>query len=268
MAESANTAGYHNGPETKAEQHVHFTEPTSEYWQAILPSTAPEKSKGAPWQYGVPAVLPDARVLMLPIRQLWSSPREAVASLMINHASFAVVDELGTMLGCKVQEYIIAASDHALGQTTNEDVVVVGLPTLGLSVAPLVAKGLGLTRYIPLGYSKKFWYEPLLSTAVSSITSPGHDLKRAFLDPNLFHLLHGKSVVIVDDAVSSGKTLQAIWDFLESEQVGCEILAAAMVMKQGDRWRQVLGQSREKRVVWVFESPLLKMVEGGWDVRT
>jgi adenine/guanine phosphoribosyltransferase-like PRPP-binding protein len=119
-------------------------------------------------------------------------------------------------------------------------------------------------RYVPLGYSRKFWYTDQLSTTVTSITSPGN-AKRIYLDPNQLSLLKGKRVVIIDDAVSSGTTLKAVWDFLESEIVSAEVIAAGVCMIQGQRWRGVLGKGREVR--GVFESPLLKRVEGGWDVR-
>ena len=120
-------------------------------------------------------------------------------------------------------------------------------------------------RYVPLGYSRKFWYDDRLATEVSSITSPS-GLKKLYLDPNQLSLVKGKRAIIIDDAVSSGKTLQASWDFLESEEIGCIVLGAGVLMKQGDRWRKVLGDRSEK-VKWVFESPLLKAVEGGWDIR-
>jgi adenine/guanine phosphoribosyltransferase-like PRPP-binding protein len=122
-----------------------------------------------------------------------------------------------------------------------------------------------LDRYIPLGYSQKFWYTDTLSTEVSSITSPS-GLKKLYLDPNQLSLAKGKRAIIIDDAVSSGKTLQASWDFLESEEVGCQLLAAGVVMKQGERWRALLGE-RQKKVRWVFECPLLRAVEGGWGAR-
>ena len=77
-------------------------------------------------------------------------------------------------------------------------------------------------------------------------------------------MVQGKRAIIIDDAVSSGKTLQASWDFLESKEVGCQVLAAGVVMKQGERWKALLG---ERRVEWVYQCPLLKAVEGGWDVR-
>jgi adenine/guanine phosphoribosyltransferase-like PRPP-binding protein len=98
-------------------------------------------------------------------------------------------------------------------------------------------------RYIPLGYSVKFWYEDALSTTVSSITSPGH-AKMLYLDPNQLSLIKVKKVVIIDDAFSSGTTLLKTWDFLESENIGCEILAAGAAMKQGERWRKLLGEEK------------------------
>jgi adenine/guanine phosphoribosyltransferase-like PRPP-binding protein len=79
-------------------------------------------------------------------------------------------------------------------------------------------------------------------------------------------LVKGKRAIIIDDAVSSGKTLKETWDFLEREEVGCLGLGVGVVMKQGERWGRLLGDKQE-RVRWVFESPLLRAVEGGWDMR-
>ena len=120
-------------------------------------------------------------------------------------------------------------------------------------------------RYVPLGYSQKFWYSDTLATEVSSITSPS-GRKKLYLDPKQLSLVRGKRAIMIDDAVSSGKTLQASWDFLESEEVGCQVLGVGVVMKQGEKWRTLL-EERQDKVRWVFESPLLRAVEGGWDVR-
>jgi adenine/guanine phosphoribosyltransferase-like PRPP-binding protein len=78
-------------------------------------------------------------------------------------------------------------------------------------------------------------------------------------------LVKGKKVVIIDDAVSSGSTLKAAWDMLE--RIGCEIEGCGVAMKQGEKWKNVLGDQRTKTLVGVFESPLLRAVEGGWDLR-
>ena len=120
-------------------------------------------------------------------------------------------------------------------------------------------------RYVPLGYSRKFWYDDTLSADVSSITSPAVGLKKVYLDPNLLSLVEGKRAVIVDDAVSSGRTLNATWDLLES--VGCCIVGCGVVMRQGIEWRGLLGEERAMKVVGVLESPLLRAVDGGWDLR-
>lgn len=72
-------------------------------------------------------------------------------------------------------------------------------------------------------------------------------------------------MVIIDDAVSSGRTVKAAWDFLEG--IGCVVEGVGVVMMQGREWRGLLGEERARRVVGVLESPLLKAVEGGWDLR-
>lgn len=86
-----------------------------------------------------------------------------------------------------------------------------------------------------------------------------------YLDPNQLPLVKGKSVLIIDDAVSSGRTLKETWDLLE--RIGCVIVGCGVVMRQGSEWKDLLGQKRAGRVVGVFESPLLRAVEGGWDMR-
>lgn len=90
-------------------------------------------------------------------------------------------------------------------------------------------------------------------------------MKRVFLDPNLLSLVEGKRAVIIDDAVSSGRTLKATWDLLES--IGCVVEGVGVVMRQGGEWRGLLGEERAKKVVGVLESPLLRAVDGGWDLR-
>ena len=225
---------------------THFTEPTTTYWQTLL-APGDGARPGPPWQFAYPAALPDGRVLNLPIRPLAATPDHAVASLLLNQASLEVVDALGQML---------TASVAGLGATR-----VVGLPTLGLTLASVVARGLGHTRYLPMGYSRKFWYDEALSAPVSSITSPTPG-KRIYLDPHLLPLLAGQPVLLVDDAVSTGTTLLAAWDLLES--LGIEVRACGVAMRQGRRWVDKLGAQRAARVVGVFDSPLLQAVPGGW----
>ncbi|MFT4269282.1 MAG: phosphoribosyltransferase [Xenophilus sp.] len=224
----------------------HFTEATTAYWQRLLPaSEAPPAVP--PWRHGYPAALPDGRVLVLPIRQMADDPGLAVASLICNQAALEVVDALGRMLA------------ERLAPLRPE--VVIGLPTLGLTFAPLVARHLGHSRYVPLGYSRKFWYDEALSGAVQSITTPTAG-KRVYLDPHLLPLVQGRRAVLVDDAISSGRTLEAPWSMLE--RLGVQVQAAGVAMLQGRRWRDALGPQRAGRVVGVFDSPLLRATAEGW----
>jgi hypothetical protein len=61
--------------------------------------------------------------------------------------------------------------------------------------------------------------------------------------------------------------MKAVWDLLEREAIGCQIIACGVLMKQGKKWEEVLGPGRCAKLVGVFESPLLKAVDGGWDLR-
>ena len=238
-------------PAMSAPAPAHFTESTTHYWQEILPASANTAGHADPWRQGYPAHLPDGRVLLLPIRQLASDPQLAVASLLINQASLQVAETLGDMLADRLA-------------ALRPDIIL-GLPTLGLTLAPLVARRLGHTRYLPLGTSRKFWYDEALSAAVQSITSPGPG-KRIYLDPHLLPLLlRGARLALVDDALSTGTTMAAVWNMIES--LGGEVVACGVAMLQGRRWVEALGPQRVARVMGVFESPLLRAVPEGWALR-
>jgi adenine/guanine phosphoribosyltransferase-like PRPP-binding protein len=227
-----------------------FTEPTTAYWQEILPADRAPSSE-PPWRFGYPARLPDGRVLVLPIRATAAEPTHAVASLILNQAALDVADALAGYLA------------RSLADTLAPDLLV-GLPTLGLSLAAPVARAMGHTRYLPMGYSRKFWYDEALSAPVQSITSPVPG-KRIYLDPNLLPLLKGRRLVLIDDTVSTGTTMRAAWDLLES--LGADVVGAGVAMKQGRKWEEALGAERASRVVGVFDSPLLKFGNQGWVLR-
>jgi adenine/guanine phosphoribosyltransferase-like PRPP-binding protein len=220
---------------------------TAGFWQTLEAALPPPADAAPPWHNSVPVALTDGRWLRLPVRVLPHEPGHAVASLLCNHASLDVVEALGQALAA------------LLAPLAPE--VVVGLPTLGLTLAPVVARALGHSRYVPLGTSRKFWYDDALSAEVVSITSPGAG-KRVYLDPHLKDRVAGRRVVLIDDAISTGRTAVPPWDLLES--VGAQVLALGVAMCQGRRWTERLGPDRAARVRGVFDSPLLRATPTGW----
>jgi adenine/guanine phosphoribosyltransferase-like PRPP-binding protein len=199
------------------------------FWQEILPP-------GAIAEGGYPAHFADGRILILPIRHLPDGKR-ALASLIINQASFTVVDALAAALA---QELTAFAPE-----------IIVGLPTLGLTLSSAVAQKLGHTRYVPLGNSAKFWYRPELSVPLSSVTTPDQQ-KRLYIDPRLLPLLKGRRIALIDDVISSGASMLAGIALLDL--CGVKPVALGTAMLQSELWRDRLAGWD---IASVLHSPIL-----------
>jgi adenine/guanine phosphoribosyltransferase-like PRPP-binding protein len=224
-----------------------FTEPTTGYWQDLTAEIPARFGAAPPYRFGYPVRLPCGRFLVLPLRRLPDGDR-AVASLIANQASNAVV---------------AALADHMAALARELDAeIIVGLPTLGLAFASLVAERLGQSRYVPLGYSRKFWYDDALSEPVSSITSPETG-KRLRLDPNLRSLVEGRRVVLVDDAISSGATAVAAVRLLR--KTGVDVAGMVVAMKQTNRWETTVAALWAPLAVRaVYGCPLFQWSATGW----
>ena len=94
------------------------------FWQTIEDAGTFEEDPPGGHHGFFPARLPDGRQLALPIRERGNG--EALASLIINQASFAVLDSLADALADLAREH---APD-----------VVVAMPTLGLALAEETAR--------------------------------------------------------------------------------------------------------------------------------
>ncbi len=217
-----------------------------DFWQELYAPQSFDPAEARP-DFHV-AELPDGRQLRLPIRVL-ADGEHALASLIVNQASFAVQDALAEALAARIAAYEVD--------------VVAGLPTLGLTLASAVARALGHARYVPLGTSRKFWYRDELSVALSSITTPNQE-KRLYIDPRMLPLLEGKRVALVDDVISSGASIVSGLSLLASCGIEPVVIGAAML--QSDRWRDrvdVDGKPWSERIVGVFSTPILERSENG-----
>lgn len=182
------------------------------------------------------------KTILLPIRALSGGVR-GVASLILNQASFAVLDALADALAQQLAPY--------------KPDVIVAVPTLGLPLGESVARRLGHTRLIPLSTSRKFWYDETLSVDMSSITSPAQG-KRLYLDPRMVPLLTGR-VAVIDDVLSSGSSIASVLRLLGTQQVTPVVIGAAML--QGTAWRDHVA---ECPVEGAFSTPILRKSDAGW----
>lgn len=226
---------------------------TTDYWQEIVSADALALPVGPPYSRGYPARLPDGRYLVLPLRGVPGDPDRCVASLIANHASLEVVDALAGFMAERARAF--------------KAEVVVGLPTLGLAFAPMVARGLGFTRYVPFGYSRKYWYDERLAVPVQSLTTPDAG-KLLYVDPNLAGSLAGRRVLVVDDAVSTGQTMLSALELLA--RCGAEVAGIVVAMCQGERWRERLvdADGAPIPVACAFESPRMGRTAAGWAPET
>lgn len=217
-----------------------------EFWQELHePGSFPTEGTKVGFY---PVTLDDGRQLRLPIRPL-ADGAHALASLIINQASFEVLGVLADDLAAKLKAF--------------EPDVVVGLPTLGLTLASEVARRLGHSRYVPLGTSRKFWYLDALSVPMSSITTQQE--KRLYVDPRMLPLLQGRRVALIDDVISSGTSIIAGLSLLGASGIEPVVVGAAML--QSERWREALEKLDQKwppRVRTAFSTPLLQKEGEGW----
>jgi adenine/guanine phosphoribosyltransferase-like PRPP-binding protein len=215
-----------------------------EFWQNVSPRS--DVAADGPFNGYYPAPLGEDAELRLPIRVL-PDGEHALCSLIVNQASFVVVDALAATLAERLARF--------------DPDVIVGLPTLGLTLADAVARRLGHPRYIGCGTSRKFWYEDQLSVPVVSVTTP--DEKRLYLDPRMLSLLKGRRVVLIDDVISTGRSIVAGLALLQA--AGVEPVAVGCAMVQSQRWRDhtELAKLREK-LVSVIASPRLRRYNAGW----
>jgi adenine/guanine phosphoribosyltransferase-like PRPP-binding protein len=205
------------------------------FWQAFSSEPLP----GPPYRDRTSVELAPGQFLVLPIRPL-PAPGTAVASFIANQASFTVVDML-------TQRMVALAAGL-------EPDVIVGLPTLGLAFAPGVARGLGHDNYVPLGYSRKFWYRDALSVPIRSITSP-NEAKRLYIDPLILPRLAGRRAVVIDDVASTGASLTAVAALLGA--LGVEIAGCVVAMRQG-------ANDLPRPVLSVFQTPRFVRRPDGW----
>ncbi len=202
-----------------------------------------------PYQDCYPVTLCNGAQLNLPLQPL-PGGEQALALLMSNQTPFAVEQELGVLLSKVAAEFRPQA--------------IVGIPTLGLDYARIVARELGFSDYVALGNSRKFWYSDELSVPVRSATSPGVS-KRLYLDPMLVERIAGKRTLIVDDVINTGGSAAAAIELLQ--RAGACVIGLCVVLIEGEAWKKsltLLARDWPERVRSLGQIPLFRRTTGGW----
>ena len=222
--------------------------PRTQYHVSIT-SPCDRAAPPAPYREDYPVILCDGSWLNLPIQPL-PGGQEAIALLMSNQTPFEVEKHLGALLSGLAAEF--------------SPEVIVGIPTLGLDYARIVARDLGFADYVALGNSRKFWYSDELSVPVHSITSPGAN-KKLYLDPMLVERVAGKRTLIVDDVINTGGSAAAAIDLLQ--HAGAEVIGLGVILIEGEAWKGALASFSPdwpNRVRGLGRIPLFNRTAEGW----
>lgn len=100
----------------------------------------------------------------------------------------------------------------------------------GIPLAQEMSRILGLEHYIIARKSKKAYMHDPLQVSVSSITT--HQKQELFLDkPDVARIKDGR-VVLIDDVISSGESLEGLE--LLAQKAGAQIIGKAAILAEGD----------------------------------
>jgi adenine/guanine phosphoribosyltransferase-like PRPP-binding protein len=197
---------------------LHFKDRGSYYDRIVAAADMPALPP-PPYRDSFPVKLPDGDWALLPFLALPPDFTSAIAYLCITENSFVLEDRLSS-----------AMAD--LARPLQPDVVV-GMPTLGMVLAASVGKKLGHAHYVPLSYSRKFWFEDELSIPVNSITTPVQP-KTVYIDPRLLERLEGKRVLLVEDVISTGGTVAA--ELALMKKIGANVIGVVTAIRETRVW--------------------------------
>ncbi len=125
--------------------------------------------------------------------------------------------------------------------------------TKAIALTYEVTRQLHLPRYILARKSHKKCVEKVVKTEVSSITSP--ELQELFLDEFDVKYLKGKRVVLFDDVLSTGRTMQALRNLAIKSKA--EVCAIAVVWLEGPwAFEEFVGEFQKGQVIFLDVFPL------------
>jgi len=220
------------------------------YTDRIVPAAQMASLPPPPYRDAYPVKLPDGDWVFLPLLPLPPDFDTAIAYLCITENSFALEERLSTAMA-------------ELARPLRPDIVV-GMPTLGMVVAASVGRKLGHPHYVPLSYSRKFWFEDELSIPVNSITTPVQP-KTVYIDPRMLERLDGKRVLLVEDVISTGGTVAA--ELALMKKIGAHVVGVITAIRETRVWSAKLSSIDPAYLAMVnspIRCPLFRKSGEGW----
>ena len=107
--------------------------------------------------------------------------------------------------------------------------VLITAESKGIPLVCEMARLFGNERYILARKSPKLYMKNIFSAEVRSITTD--HMQTLYLDGDDVEYMRGKRVVIVDDVISTGESLNALEGLVN--QVGCEIVGKMAILAEG-----------------------------------
>jgi adenine phosphoribosyltransferase len=146
---------------------------------------------------------------------------------------------------------LVEAAGKALAQelTKYQPEVLVTAEAKSIPLAHVVSVAMNYMPYVVLRKSyKPYMGDALKSETLSITTGKPQEL---YLDEKDRQLINGKRVVVLDDVISTGSTLQGMRLILE--KAGANIVAESAILTEGDRaqWHDIIALGHLP--VWVDE---------------
>ncbi len=108
--------------------------------------------------------------------------------------------------------------------------VMITAESKGIPLVCAMARQMGVNRYILARKSPKLYMKNIVSLDVTSITTANP--QKLYLDGDDAAYMKGKRVLIVDDVISTGASLEALEELVK--QSGGEIVGKMAVLAEGD----------------------------------
>lgn len=125
---------------------------------------------------------------------------------------------------------LVEVSGKALAQKIPQADILITAEAKGIPLIYEIAKQKGMKKYIVARKSLKPYMKDPLVTKVVSITTQKEQI--LCLDNDEVAMLKGKNVVIIDDVISTGESINALEDLVV--KAGGNIIGKAAILAEGD----------------------------------